>query len=218
MMQFIFEQIRAGGDRNFGYLVADQDGRQGVLVDPSYSPDVFVERAQAQGVRITHVINTHGHPDHVNGNARAVELTGAAVAAHGRAPVAPDVPLDDGQSLRIGGLELRVFYTPGHSADHLVIYEPSYKIFLTGDLLFVGKVGGTPTDDEARLEWRSLQRVLEEIPDEATVWPGHDYGTRPSSTIDIERKTNPFLLCADEAAFVQFKHDWPRVKKQHGLR
>jgi glyoxylase-like metal-dependent hydrolase (beta-lactamase superfamily II) len=70
-MQLIFEQIRAGGDR---------DTRQGVLIDPSYSPEAFVQRATDQGLTVTHVINTHGHPDHTNGNATAAELTTAPVA------------------------------------------------------------------------------------------------------------------------------------------
>ena len=81
-MRLVFEQIRAGGDRNFGYLLGDRDARVGVLIDPSYSPEAFVERAQAQSLSITHVINTHSHPDHTNGNERALTLTGAALAAH----------------------------------------------------------------------------------------------------------------------------------------
>ena len=217
-MQFIFEQIRAGGDRNLGYLLADRNAKQGVLIDPSYSPDAFVQRAAEQDITITHVINTHGHPDHVNGNARAVELTGAVVAAHPEAPITPAVPLADGQELRVGALRLKCLHTPGHCADHLSIYEPSYLVLMTGDLLFVGKVGGTQQEGDARVQWNSLQRLLAAVPDEATVWPGHDYGARPSSTISIERQTNPFLLCADLAAFLQLKHDWPIVKKRHGLR
>ena len=81
-MRLIFEQIRAGGDRNFGYLLADRDAAQGVLIDPSYSPDAFVQRAVDQGIAITHVINTHSHPDHVNGNDVALERTRAPLAAH----------------------------------------------------------------------------------------------------------------------------------------
>ena len=81
-MRLIFEQIRSGGDRNFGYLLGDREARSGVLIDPSYSPEVFVERAHAQGLTITHIINTHSHPDHTNGNERALALTGAVLAAH----------------------------------------------------------------------------------------------------------------------------------------
>ena len=191
-MRLIFEQIRSGGDRNFGYLLGDREARSGVLIDPSYSPDVFAERARAQGLTITHVINTHSHPDHTNGNDRALALTGAVLAAHPL--MSPRVPLDDGRSLSIGELRLTAHHVPGHCPDHVVLYESVHSLLVTGDLLFVGKVGGTENDEDARMEWRSLQRLLTLVPDEATVWPGHDYGARPSSTIGLEKRTNPFLL------------------------
>ena len=68
-MQLIFEQIRVGGDRNFAYLIADRDAERGVLVDPSYSPQAVVQRATDQGLVVSHVVNTHGHADHTDGNA-----------------------------------------------------------------------------------------------------------------------------------------------------
>ena len=74
-MQLVFEQIRAGGDRNFGYLLGDRTARRAVLIDPSYSPEAFVTRATEQSLMVSHIINTHGHPDHTNGNAGAVEAT-----------------------------------------------------------------------------------------------------------------------------------------------
>jgi glyoxylase-like metal-dependent hydrolase (beta-lactamase superfamily II) len=217
-VDLIFEQIRTAGDRNFGYLLADRRAREGVLIDPSPSPDDAVRRAVDQGLTISHIVNTHGHVDHIEGNPRAVELTGARVAAHPDCPAAPSVALSDDAELRFGSLRLQCLYTPGHCADHLVLYEPEHRLLVTGDLLFVGKVGGTRTEDEARLEWTSLQRVLRTFPDEATVWPGHDYGVRPSSTLGLERTTNPFLLCRDVEGFLQLKRDWAAFKKQHGLK
>ena len=217
-MQLIFEQIRAGGDRNFGYLLADREAKQGVLIDPSYSPDAFVQRAVDQNITITHIVNTHSHPDHVNGNDVALERTRAPLAAHETAPTAPTVRLHDGEELHVGELRLRVLHVPGHCADHIVIYEPGYRLLVTGDLLFVGKVGGTRSEEDARTEWDSLQRVVAAIPVDATVWPGHDYGARPSSTMALELATNPFLRCADIDAFLQLKADWAAVKARLGLK
>src|ERR1051325_3059300 len=105
-MQLIFEQIRTGGDRNFGYLLADRDAKRAVLIDPSFTPEAVVARATEQGLAVTHIINTHGHPDHINGNEKAKALTGAPIAGHPSLPTPPDVPLKDGQSLMVGDLRL----------------------------------------------------------------------------------------------------------------
>ncbi|MBI4263648.1 MAG: MBL fold metallo-hydrolase [Acidobacteria bacterium] len=217
-MRLIFEQVRAGGDRNFGYLLGDREAKVGVLIDPSYSPEAFVERATAQGLTISHVINTHSHPDHINGNAAALALTQARLAAHPAAPTSPDVPLHDEAELVVGSLRLRFLHVPGHCHDHVVVHEPVHQILVTGDLLFVGKVGGTTNDEDATVEWTSLQRLLRVVPDATTVWPGHDYGARPSSTVGLEKQTNPFLLCADVAAFLQLKREWSQVKARLGLK
>ena len=120
-MRLIFEQIRSGGDRNFGYLLGDREARSGVLIDPSYAPEVFVERARAQGLTITHVINTHSHPDHTNGNDRALALTGAVLAAHPL--MQPESSAGRWPEPGIGELRLTAHHVPGHCPDHLVLYE-----------------------------------------------------------------------------------------------
>jgi glyoxylase-like metal-dependent hydrolase (beta-lactamase superfamily II) len=221
-MRFIFEQVRVGGDRNFGYLLGDREAGEGILVDPSYDPELMVERARAQGLRITAILNTHGHSDHSNGNSAAKALTGAPVAAGPDHPGGVDQVLQDGERVPFGAFSLKVWRVPGHCADHLAfLTEPaagSVRAGLTGDLLFVGKVGGTGSDADARTEWDSLQRLLRDWPPEATLWPGHDYGARPSSTIAWEQAANPFLLCPDAAAFIRLKADWPTFKARHGLR
>jgi hydroxyacylglutathione hydrolase len=215
-MQLVFEQIRSGGDRNFGYLLGDRVAKQAILIDPSYSPDAFVQRARDQGLTVTHIVNTHGHPDHVNGNTAAAARTGALIAAHPL--LAPQRPLGDGEELAVGNLRIAIFHVPGHAADHLALYERTHQLLVTGDLIFVGKVGGTENDADARTEWDSLSRLMAEIPDTATIWPGHDYGVRPSSTMGLEKQTNPFLQCADAAAFLRLKATWATFKKDHGLK
>jgi hydroxyacylglutathione hydrolase len=217
-VQLVFEQIRTGGDRNFGYLLGDREARAGVLIDPSYAPEILVQRANEQGLRIVYIVNSHGHPDHINGNAKAAEMTGAPIAAHPSCPAAPDVILSDGHELQVGSLTLRILHVPGHCDDHIIVYEPTFQLLVTGDLLFVGKVGGTGSERDARLEWDSLRRLVGIIPDAATVWPGHDYGARPSSTIALEKYTNPFLGCDDLEAFLRLKRDWPAFKQRHGLK
>ncbi len=217
-MRFILEQVRTGGDRNFGYLLGDREAGEGVLIDPSFDPELLVARARAQGLRITAILNTHGHADHSNGNAQARTLTGAPVLGGPGHPEPLDRVLEDGERLPFGAFHLGVWRVPGHCPDHLAFLVEEWAAGITGDLLFVGKVGGTTSSADARTEWVSLQRLLRDWPEHTTLWPGHDYGARPSSTLAWERATNPFLLCADVEAFVQLKADWPEFKVRHGLR
>lgn len=217
-MRFIFEQLRVGGDRNFGYLLGDRDAGLGVVIDPSYTPEAVIERARAQGLKITHILNTHGHADHANGNEVAKALTGALVAAGPGHPGPVDLTLKDGDRVTFGAYAIQVWHVPGHYHDHLAFLVKGQDAAFTGDLLFVGKVGGTQTEADGRIEWESLQRLLREWPPHTTIWPGHDYGARPSSTMAWEKATNPFLLCPDVEAFLKTKQAWAGFKARHGLR
>jgi hydroxyacylglutathione hydrolase len=218
-MKFVFEQIRTGGDRNFAYLIGDREAQAAALVDPSYEPKAVVQRADDQGLRTEYIINTHGHSDHVNGNAKAKKLTGAPIVAFKGASPKPDVPVDDGHVLEVGSLSLELIHVPGHSDDHIVVYLEEQRVAITGDHLFVGKIGGTGTDASARTESASLQKILDRFPDDVTIWPGHDYGCRPSSTMALERATNPFLLrMGNIDEFLQLKRDWAAFKVENGLK
>jgi glyoxylase-like metal-dependent hydrolase (beta-lactamase superfamily II) len=129
-----------------------------------------------------------------------------------------DLTLRDGDRIACGSYGIRVWHVPGHCPDHLAFLVEETAAGLTGDLLFVGKIGGTASDRDARVEWESLQRLLEAWPAHTTLWPGHDYGSRPSSTLDWERRFNPFLQCPEIEAFLQLKRDWSPFKARHGLR
>ena len=216
-MDFVFEQIRVGGDRNFAYLLGDRRAGVALAVDPSYAPERVHARAMAQQLDIRMVLNTHGHVDHVNVNDRLTELTGATLGAHASSNLRPDHAFSDGDTFTLGGLVVRVMHVPGHTPDHVVYHLPSWNVAITGDHLFVGKIGGTGTAEEARAEFDSLNRMLDELPDETTIWPGHDYGCRPSSTLALEKATNPFLGFARFEPFLERKLQWAQFKTTHGL-
>ncbi|MGA8163850.1 MAG: hydroxyacylglutathione hydrolase family protein [Waddliaceae bacterium] len=216
-MRLIFEQILVGGDRNFGYLIGDGTSKQAALVDPCYRPELLVQRAKDQGLQVGTIINTHGHGDHTNGNNTAQELTEANIAAHKDSSVASDIKLEDGQELSLGEITLRILHTPGHSPDHLVIYIPEFMAAITGDHLFVGKVGGTWSESNARQQYNSLLKLFQELPEQTTVWPGHHVGCRPSSTLAMEKVSNPFILAKDFDAFYRLKQTWATFKADHGL-
>ena len=217
-MRFVFEQIRTGGDRNFGYLVGDREAKVCAIVDPSFDPESLIERANAQQLKVAYIINTHGHPDHINGNPKAIELTGAAACAFKDSQVISDIPLADEAFLKLGDYTLRFYHTPGHADDHMVIVVEKMNVAITGDLIFVGKVGGTSGEHAAQTEWDSLQRMLKILPDETTLWPGHDYGCRPSTTMFLEKQTNPFMMCSNLQQFLSLKANWSELKADAGLK
>lgn len=213
----IFEQIAAGGDRNFAYLIADQKSREAAIVDPSYAPERALEAASRRGLSVRYVISTHSHKDHIAGNAHILQRTNATEVMHESTPHPCHVRVKDNNELPLGESTLRFLHTPGHIPDHICVLSGGK--LLTGDILFVGKVGGTgapfPGSDPHE-QWESLQKLM--TLDPATeVWPGHDYGTSPSSTIGREIATNPFLLCATFQDFLYLKDHWAEYKKQHGI-
>ncbi len=216
-MNFIFEQILTGGDRNFGYLIGDRKSKEAALIDPSYDPQRLIDRAEAQHLQVKWIINTHGHDDHTNGNEEAQQATGAKIAIHESSQVPHDLSLTEGQKLLLGTLPLRILHTPGHCDDHITIHIVEHQIALTGDLLFVGKIGGTWSDADTALQFQSLRRLIDELPATTTIWPGHNYGCRPSSTLALERAVNPFLESMEYESFLAVKNGWKALKEANGL-
>jgi glyoxylase-like metal-dependent hydrolase (beta-lactamase superfamily II) len=211
----IFEQLRTGGDRNFSYLVGDEETMEAMVVDPSYEPHVLLSRARELNLHITTIVHTHGHADHVAGTEKVCRPTGARVLAFRGANAGGAQEVADGETIEVGKLHFRVIHTPGHTRDSICLLGAGK--LLTGDTLFVGKVGGTGYGEDARWEYESLHQKLMVLPNETEVWPGHDFGVRPSSTIGDEKRQNPFILCADFDEFVHLKRTWPEYKRKHGI-
>lgn len=209
------KQFQTGGDRNFGYLIADESTKKAVVVDASYAPESIVEFARANGYSIQYVFSTHDHFDHTNGNAEMEALVGKEALLFGSIDPATGVAVEDNARFPLGDLEIVVLHTPGHTADAICLLVGD-AVF-TGDTLFVGKVGGTDLGDGARAEYESLHKKLLTLPDDTCVFPGHNVGVAPESTIAHERKTNPFLLQPDFEAFVDLKRNWAAYKKEHGI-
>jgi glyoxylase-like metal-dependent hydrolase (beta-lactamase superfamily II) len=209
------KQFRMGGDRNFGYLVADEETRIAAVVDPSFSPERIVQFARDEQYDIKYVFCTHGHYDHTNGNSTVEKLTGKRALLFGDKDPETGVLVEDGARLPLGNLEIAILHTPGHTSDGICVYVGD-AVF-TGDTLFVGKVGGTDFGAGARAEYDCLHQKLMTLPDETRVFPGHNYGVAPESTIAHERETNPFLVQPDFESFVHLKRNWAAYKKEHGI-
>lgn len=194
-------QIPVGRMQNFAYVIADEDG-EAVLVDPAW--DVAAILDAAKGLRITRILATHGHGDHINGIAEAAKRTGARVLAHASADHLHDEALNDGDVIHAGKLRIRVIHAPGHRFD-AVLYVLNESHVLTGDTLFVGECGRVdlPGSDPKAMH-HSLVHIVRSLPDELVVLPGHDYGKTPTSTIGREKAENDTLRVRSLDAFLKF--------------
>ncbi len=195
------------------YFVASRSSRVAAVVDPQADIDPYLDLAAERGYRITTVIDTHLHADHVSGNRALARATGAALRLHSSADVAFTFSkLEDGQEISLGQLRLRVVHTPGHRVESISLLivnpprSPEPSMVLSGDTLFVGDVGRPDFGGEegAEQQWASVQRLLA-LPDWVEVFPAHFEGTcgkamcgRPSSTIGFERRFNPVLALSRE--------------------
>ena len=231
----IFEQVNTGGDRNFGYFIADKPGGSAAVIDPSGSPRMFLALLEREKCALKYVILTHNHYDHTGGVSELASQSGAKVVmpkhtAQVNEMIArkssiidneqlngykTDLPVEDGEILPLGDLELKIIHTPGHTMDSICVL--CEDVLITGDTLFVGKVGGTDLGNGARIEYESLHQKLMTLPEQTRVYPGHDYGVAPSSTIALEKKTNPFILCKSLEEFVDLKANWAEYKRKHGI-
>lgn len=196
-------QIRAGEMANFSYLVFCAATRRGIGVDPSLAPENLLSAASEHEVTLDLVVNTHGHRDHTGGNAKVLEATGARLAAHPADIPEADLPLEEGSVIPVGEGEIQILHTPGHTPGSITLH-PSGAL-LTGDTLFVTFVGRADLggSDPAAL-YASLRR-LAALPCETLVYPGHDYGPRPVSSIGFERENNPYLKCPDLESFLRLR-------------
>jgi hydroxyacylglutathione hydrolase len=211
----LIKTFKTGGDRNFGYLIADDATQKAIVIDPSYDPAIIATYALENGYTVTHVFNTHDHHDHTNGNDAFEASTGIRALKFGDTDPTTGQVVADGAEFPLGESSVRILHTPGHTPDSICLLIDD--ALFTGDTLFVGKVGGTDLDTGARTEYASLHEKLMTLPGETHVYPGHDVGAQPQSTIQQERETNPFLLRRDIESFIELKTNWAEYKKEHGI-
>jgi glyoxylase-like metal-dependent hydrolase (beta-lactamase superfamily II) len=206
------EQMKVGYMDVFCYIVSCPVKKEALVIDPAGNEEDIVERINQNGLILKYIVNTHGHADHTCGNAKMKDLTGAEIIMHEEddklfnspegqimarqmgfalSPHA-DIFVKDGDEISAGDVTLKVIHTPGHSPGGICLLGDG-NLF-TGDTLFVGAIGRTDLPGASYEDFMdSINRKLMTLPEETIVWPGHDYGDRPSSTIGIEKWSNPFL-------------------------
>ena len=187
----IIKQLETGTMDNFCYLVGCETTRKALVIDPGADVDAIVAAAEAEGLTIAMIVNTHTHGDHTAGNARLKELTGAPVIVHANDAAGypqADIRLRDERTLRLGNITFDVIHTPGHTPGGICLHAAGH--LFTGDTLFVGDSGRTDMTGGDRPTLGASIRRLMRLPDETVVWPGHDYGPTPSSTLGWEKRHN----------------------------
>jgi len=197
-MGLYVRQLKLGPMENFVYLLGAEGSPQTAIVDPAWDVPAALRAAREDGRAVTHALLSHHHFDHVNGLPDLLAQGGVRVFAHRAdlAGLAPEVraevtPLDAGDAVEVGPLRVAAMHTPGHT--------PGSTCWHTGDGLFAGDTvfvnacgrcdlaGGDPEQ-----MFQSLNRVAS-LPGEVRLYPGHDYGDVPVSSVARERQQNPYF-------------------------
>ena len=192
------------------YVARVEGSDRGIVVDPGEEPERILAAIEDMAVGIDAILVTHCHFDHIGAVSPIAEATGAPVyCPELEVPVLADImafvpwpgfgpyasydadeTVAGGERLSLGGLDIDVLLTPGHSPGHVTYSVPGEGAVFSGDVLFQGSVGRT---DLPGGDWRtlleSIRRLVEELPAETTVYPGH----MGITTLGAERATNPFL-------------------------
>jgi hydroxyacylglutathione hydrolase len=201
---------------------------KGAVVDARADDlDAYAEFANAKGLRLTHVIDTHVHADHRSGGPELARRVGAQYCIHEAADVVyPFTALHDGEQIELGNTHVEVLHTPGHSPESVCLLVTDRKrgadpwFVLTGDTLFVGAVGrpdlpGRAREGAAQLH-ASLHEKLLTLPDDVEIYPGHFSGSvcgaglsgKPMTTVGFEKRWNP-MLGLERDVFVEELADVP---------
>ncbi|MGM0488098.1 MAG: MBL fold metallo-hydrolase [Planctomycetota bacterium] len=198
----VFKQISVGSMRNFNYLIGDEGTQEAAIVDPAFEEEKLYAAAETNGLTITAILQTHTHADHVEATRRVVERIDPRIYVHANEKhaiwknSAKIHAVGEGDTIRVGDLTVKVFFTPGHTPGGLT-FQVENKL-ITGDVLFVegcGRVDLPGGDIETM--WNTLQK-LKRMDEGLEVYPGHDYGSMPHSTLKHEKEHNPYLTASKE--------------------
>jgi hydroxyacylglutathione hydrolase len=198
-----FKQIKIHRD-NFSYIIADQETKQAAIVDPGFNAEEIKNIVSKENLTPIYILNTHDHIDHTLGVEELRLRYSAKTVGHPQSKTPLDLKIAEGEQIQFGNVSMEVIYTPGHSLDS-VCFLVNGKKLLTGDTLFVGDVGSAslPGGDFQSM-YESLFKKIVTLEDDIEVYPGHDCGTKPSSTIGEEKRFNYALKPRKVEEFIEF--------------
>jgi hydroxyacylglutathione hydrolase len=195
-------QIEVGNMQNFTYILEDEDTGEAIILDPSWNLDEIQKVITRHDLKVKYIVNTHHHFDHTLGNEAMAKETEAKILQHESSALKHDIALVDEQKIKFGNSQLTVFHTPGHSKDSICLVGDG-KIF-SGDTLFVGNCGRVDLPGGSAQElYHSLFDILYKMDESLVLYPGHNYGSTPISTLANEKKSNFVLQKRSEQEFVE---------------
>ena len=205
-MKLYLKQLELGPLQNFVYLIGSLETREAAVVDPGWDVPRILEEAAQDEMRITKVLITHTHLDHINGVEEILRKTDAEVVVHkkemGAVPAesASIRGIEGGDTVDLGPVKLSLLHTPGHTPGS-VCFTAADRL-IAGDTLFIGGCGrcDLPGGDP-ELMHKSLSR-LRMLDDRVVLYPGHNYAPEPTSELKKEKERNPFLRASDLASFL----------------
>jgi glyoxylase-like metal-dependent hydrolase (beta-lactamase superfamily II) len=212
----LFEQLFDPESCTYTYLVADEETRRAVLIDPvAEQLERDLARLEAHGLTLAHSMETHLHADHVTSGARLTERTGSRPVVHRASPVTCEaLRVAQGDVVMVGALRFVALETPGHTPESLS-YLLDDRVF-TGDALLIGTCGRTDFQGgDAGQLFDSVHAQLFTLPDDTLVFPAHDYKQKTSSTIGEERRANARLVGRTREQFIELMNGLglPRPRK-----
>jgi glyoxylase-like metal-dependent hydrolase (beta-lactamase superfamily II) len=197
-------QIPIGQMANFTYIIADEERGESAIIDPSWDLEKIFDALKKNNWKAKYIINTHSHFDHVLGNEQVAEITGAKIVQHKNSKLTKQISVSDGDIIRIGNIPIRILHTPGHSTDSICLVVNNELVF-TGDTLFVGNCGRVDLPGSNPKDmYNSLFEKFSKLEESLTIYPGHNYGPSPTSTIGKEKKTNYVLQPRSIQDFLSF--------------
>jgi glyoxylase-like metal-dependent hydrolase (beta-lactamase superfamily II)/rhodanese-related sulfurtransferase len=197
----LFRELNRGKCKT--YLIGCERTRRAALVDPVKGcAERYLAVLAYEQLKLDAVIDTHTHADHPTASFLLKDLTDARLIMHRRAPVpAANEHVEDGDTIEVGDLKLKVLHTPGHTPDSISLYTGSSV--LTGDVLLIGGTGRADfADGDAGQQYDAITQKLFTLPDETIVYPAHDYRGNTSSTIGREKRQNPRIAGRSRGEYV----------------
>ncbi len=190
------------------YLIQSETSNKAILIDAGEAPQPILNKIQSLGLELVYLINTHGHGDHIAGNATIIRETGAKLLIHpldepylrdptlnlsaflgARLESPPaDGFLEEGDEVTVNDIRLQVLHTPGHTPGHITLVGEN--LAFVGDVIFYEGIGRTdfPRSDHNQL-LQTIRTKIYTLPDEMNLLPGHG----PETTVAHEKRHNPFV-------------------------